>query len=67
MQKKKDEIYLYDQKEKEKKLEQTKIINQERILSIKKNKINDKCITIEYLNKIEKKKLENNKDNKNKI
>ena len=64
VQKKKDEIYLYDQKEKEKKLEQTKVINQERILSIKKHIINDKCITMEYLNKIEKENFDINEDNK---
>ena len=60
VQKKKNDIYLFDQKEKEKKLEQTKIQNQEKILQIKKNIINNKCITMEHLNKIEK-------DNKNLI
>ena len=64
VQKKKDEIYLYDQKEKEKKLEQTKILNQERILEIKKHIINDKCITMELLNKIEKDNFDINEDNK---
>ena len=63
VQKKKNEIYLYDQKEKEKKLEQTKIRNQERILAIKKHIINDKCIKMEYLNKIEKENFDINEDN----
>lgn len=67
VQKKKNEIYLYDQKEKEKKLEQTKIRNQERILAIKKHIINDKCITMELLNKIEKDNFDINEDNKNLI
>ena len=67
VQQKKNEIYLYDQKEKEKKLEQTKILNQERILAIRKNIMNDKCITYELLNKIEKDNFDINEDNKNLI
>ena len=67
VQQKKNEIYLYDQKEKEKKLEQTKILNQERMLAIRKNIINDKCITYELLNKIEKDNFDINEDNKNLI
>ena len=43
IEKKKNEIYLYDQREKEKKLEETKIQNQEKIIAIKKNIINYKC------------------------
>ena len=67
VQKKKNEIYLYDEKESKKKLEQTKILNQEKILSIKKNIINDKCITMEILNKIEKDNFDINEDNKDLI
>ena len=67
VQKKKNDIYLFDQKEKEKKLEQTKIQNQEKILQIKKNIINNKCITMEHLNKIEKDNFDINEDNKNLI
>ena len=71
IEKKKDEIYLYDQKEKEKKLEEIKIQNQEKIIAIKKNIINYKCILMndaKYLNEenlpalaeriVEEKKLE---------
>jgi len=67
VQKKKNEIYLYDEKEAAKKLEQTKILNQEKILSIKKNIINNKCITMEILNKIEKDNFDINEDNKDLI
>ena len=67
VQKKKNDIYLFDQKEKEKELEQTKIQNQEKILQIKKNIINNKCITMEHLNKIEKDNFDINEDNKNLI
>ena len=54
IEKKKDEIYLYDQKEKEKKLEQIKIQNQEKIIAIKKNIVNYKCIFMDYFNSLEK-------------
>ena len=67
IEKKKEEIYLYDQKEKAKKLEEIKIRNQEKILEIKKNIINYKCISIENLNQIEKDNLDINEDNKNLI
>ena len=64
IEKKKDEIYLYDQKEKEKKLEQIKIENQEKIIAIKKNIINYKCILMDYLNSLEKENFDINEDNK---
>ena len=67
VQKKKNEIYLYDEKEAAKKLEQTKILNQEKILAIKKNIINNKCIIMEILNKIEKDNFNINEDNKDLI
>jgi hypothetical protein len=67
VQKKKNEIYLYDEKEAVKKLEQTKILNQEKLLAIKKNIINNKCITMEILNKIEKDNFDINEDNKDLI
>ena len=67
VQKKKNEIYLYDKKEAAKKLEQTKILNQEKLLAIKKNIINNKCITMEILNKIEKDNFDINEDNKDLI
>ena len=67
IEKKKEEIYLYDQKEKSKKLEEIKIRNQEKILEIKKNIINYKCISIENLNQIEKDNFDINEDNKNLI
>ena len=64
IEKKKDEIYLYDQKEKEKKLEQIKIENQEKIIAIKKNIVNYKCILMDYLNSLEKENFDINEDNK---
>ena len=67
VQKKKNEIYLYDEKEAAKKLEQTKILNQEKLLAIKKNIINNKCITMEILNKMEKDNFDINEDNKDLI
>ena len=62
--KKKDDIYLYDTKEKQKKLEEIKIQNQEKILKLKKNIINYKCILMEYLNQLEKDNFDINEDNK---
>ena len=62
--KKKDDIYLYDTKEKKKKLEEIKIQNQEKILKLKKNIINYKCILMEYLNQLEKDNFDINEDNK---
>ena len=64
IEKKKDEIYLYDAKEKQQKLEEIKIQNQEKILEIKKNIINYKCITMEHLNQLEKDNFDINEDNK---
>ena len=64
IEKKKDEIYLYDDKEKQKKLEEIKIQNQEKILEIKKNIINYKCILMEYLNQLEKENFDINEENK---
>ena len=62
--KKKDDIYKYDTKEKQKKLEEIKIQNQEKILKLKKNIINYKCILMEYLNQLEKDNFDINEDNK---
>ena len=67
IQKKKNDIYLYDEKEKEKQLEEIKIQNQEKLLEIKKNIVNYKSITIELLNKLEKDNFDINEDNKNLI
>ena len=67
IQKKKNDIYLYDEKEKEKQLEEIKIRNQEKLLEIKKNIVNYKSITIELLNKLEKDNFDINEDNKNLI
>ena len=64
IEKKKDEIYLYDQREKAKKLEEMKIQNQEKIIAIKKNIINYKSITMEHLNLLEKENFDINEDNK---
>ena len=67
IQKKKNDIYLYDEKEKEKQLEEIKIRNQEKLLEIKKNIVNYKSITIDLLNKLEKDNFDINEDNKNLI
>ena len=67
IQKKKNDIYLYDEKEKEKQLEEIKIQNQEKLLEIKKNIVNYKSITIDLLNKLEKDNFDINEDNKNLI
>ena len=64
IEKKKEEMYLYDEREKTKKLEELKIQNQEKIIEIKKNLINYKCILIDYLNQIEKDNFDINEDNK---
>jgi len=48
--KKKDEVYLYDQREKAKQLEEIKIQTQEKIIAIKKNIINYKCFAMDYFN-----------------
>ena len=63
--KKKQEIYLFKEKEEKKKLEQLKILNQEKIMALRKKIINYKCISIDYLNKLEKDNFnidQNNKD-----
>ena len=65
IEKKKDEIYLYDEKEKIKKLEEIKIQNQEKIIEIKKNIINYKCITMDHFINSFQKKLILNKRNTN--
>ena len=67
IQKKKNDIYLYDEKKKAKELEKIKIQNQEKLLEIKKNIINYKSITIELLNKLEKDNFDINEDNKDLI
>ena len=54
IEKKKDEIYLFKEKEAKKKLEEIKIQNQEKLIALRKNKINYKCISVEYLNQLEK-------------
>ena len=64
IEKKKDEVYLYDQREKAKKLEEMKIQNQEKIIAIKKNIINYKCISMDHLNQLEKENFDINEDNK---
>ena len=64
IEKKKEEMYLYDEREKTKKLEELKIQNQEKIIEIKKNLVNYKCILIDYLNQIEKDNFDVNEDNK---
>jgi len=62
--KKKQEIYLFKEKEEKKLLEETKIKNQENLISLRKNIINYKCISIEYLNKLEKDNFDINENNK---
>ena len=62
--KKKDEVYLYDQREKAKQLEEIKIQTQEKIIAIKKNIIIYKCFAMDYLNLLEKYNFDNNEDNK---
>ena len=62
--KKKQEIYLFKEKEEKRLLEETKIKNQENLISLRKNIINYKCISIEYLNKLEKDNFDINENNK---
>ena len=62
--KKKQEIYLFKEKEAKRLLEETKIKNQEKLISLRKNIINYKCISVEYLNKIEKDNFDINENNK---
>ena len=65
--KKKAEIYLFKEKEEKKKLEQKKIENQEKLIALRKNIINYKCILVEYLNKLEKDNFDINENNKDLI
>ena len=62
--KKKQEIYLFKEKEAKKKLEEIKIKNQEILLNLRKNIVNDKCISVDYLNKLEKDNFDINENNK---
>ena len=62
--KKKQEIYLFKEKEEKRLLEETKIKNQENLINLRKNIINYKCISIEYLNKLEKDNFDINENNK---
>ena len=64
IEKKKDEIYLFKEKEAKKKLEEIKIQNQEKLIALRKNKINYKCISVEYLNQLEKENFDINENNK---
>ena len=67
IQKKKAEIYLFKEREEKKKLEQKKIENQEKLIALRKNIINYKCILVEYLNKLEKDNFDINENNKDLI
>ena len=62
--KKKSEIYLFKEKEAKRKLEEKKIQNQEKLIALKKKIINYKCISVEYLNKLEKDNFDINENNK---
>ena len=62
--KKKQEVYLFKEKEAKRLLEETKIKNQEKIIAIKKNIINYKCISLEFLNILEKDNFDINENNK---
>ena len=62
--KKKQEIYLFKEKEAKRKLEETKIHNQEKLIALRKKIINYKCISIEYLNKLEKDNFDIDENNK---
>jgi hypothetical protein len=65
--KKKEEIYLFKEKEEEKKLEELKILNQEKIFTISQNIINYKILFIDFLNKLENENYYLNKSNKDLI
>ena len=67
IEKKKAEIYLFKEREERKKLEQKKIENQEKLIALRKNIINYKCILPEYLNKLEKDNFDINENNKDLI
>ena len=65
IEKKKEEVYLFREKEAKKNLNNLKIMNQEKLIQLKKDIINYNCISIEYLEKLEKDNFnidENNKD-----
>ena len=65
--KKKEEVYLFKEKERIKKLEEKKIQNQEKLLELRKNIINSKCIKGELINKLERDNLDINENNKDLI
>ena len=65
--KKKDEIYLFNEIEKKKQLDELKLLNQDKILAISKNIFNNKCIFIDFLNKLEKDNFYMNEENKDLI
>ena len=62
--KKKEEIYLFKEKEEKKKLEETKIQNQEKLIALRKHIINDRSILVDHLNKLEKDNFDINENNK---
>ena len=65
--KKKDEIYLFKEKEEKRKLEETKIVNQEKLIALRKKIVNYKCILPQYLNILEKDNFDINQNNKDLI
>ena len=65
--KKKEEVYLFREKETKKNLNSLKILNQEKIIELKKNIINYKCIKLEYLEQLEKDNFDINENNKDLI
>ena len=65
--KKKNEVYLFDEKENIKNLENQKIQNQDKLISLRKNNKNPKCITTNYLNYLEKENFNINNNNKDLI
>jgi len=65
--KKKQEVYLFKEKEAKKNLNELKILNQEKLIELKKNIINYKCITLEYLEKLERDNFDINENNKDLI
>ena len=65
--KKKDEVYLFDEKEKLKNLETIKVQNQEKLISLRKKNVNPKCINIKFLNYLEKENFKINENNKDLI
>ena len=65
--KKKDEVYLFDEKEKLRNLETLKIQNQDKLISLRNKNLNPKCITTKYLNYLEKENFNINDKNKDLI